>query len=458
MSVPTEPRVSSAQAVPEQRADSGDAAAPPYVRPAADVLAALAADPEHGLAHREAAHRLQETGPNKLTSEKPPSVWVLALSQLKDPMNIMLIAVAVASLLIAQVSTSILVAALVLLNVVLGTRQELKARASVDALAKLQVPQSRVLREGQLELIPAEEVVPGDIVRVEAGDVVPADGRVVSSATLETQEASLTGESAPISKGAEVLAGPEVALGDRSNMLFQNTSVTRGTATFVVTATGMQTEMGRIATMLTSVTRTRSPLQKELGGLTRVLGILAWSAVALIVIVGIARDLPASDVLLLGTAMAISAIPTGLPTFVQAMLSYGARQLADAKAVVKNLPDVETLGATSAINTDKTGTLTLNQMMVSTLYYAGDWFTVEGEGYRKTGAVLSVAGIPNPDFTRLAYALVLDSDATVADDGAVIGDPTAAALVVLAAKLGVDADATRKAYPRLAAVPIDSDY
>ncbi|HET6919166.1 MAG TPA: cation-transporting P-type ATPase, partial [Jiangellaceae bacterium] len=208
----------------------------------------------------------------------------------------------------------------------------------------------------------------------------------------------------------------------------------------------------------TSVKRTRSPLQKELDSLTRVLGIIAWTAVAFIVVVGLIRDLPIEDVLLLGTAMAISAIPTGLPTFVQAMLSYGAKQLAEAKAVVKNLTDVETLGATSAINTDKTGTLTMNQMMVSTIYAGGSWFTVDGEGYRKSGAIRSVAGRPVPDFTRLAYGLVLDSDATVSDEGAVVGDPTEAALVVLAAKLGVDADETRRAYPRRAAVPFDSEY
>jgi Ca2+-transporting ATPase len=459
MSIPTDRRVAGAPAaaIPEPRA-AGPEEVPPYLQAGDVVVAGLGTDTAQGLTHREAARRLQDVGPNKLSSEKPPSVWVVALSQLRDPMNIMLIAVAVASLLIAQVSTAVLVAALVLLNVVLGTRQELKARASVDALAKLQVPQTRVLREGSLEMIPAEEVVPGDLVRLEAGDVVPADGRILVSATLETQEAALTGESAPISKGAEVLPGPDVALGDRTNMLFQNTSVTRGTATMVVTATGMQTEMGRIATMLTSVERTRSPLQKELDGLTRVLGIIAWSAVALIIVVGLIRNLPAEDVLLLGTAMAISAIPTGLPTFVQAMLSYGARQLAEAKAVVKNLTDVETLGATSAINTDKTGTLTLNQMMVSTLYVDGAWFTVDGEGYAKTGGVRSVAGSQVPDFTRLAYALVLDSDATVGDDGSVIGDPTEAALVVLAAKLGVDAEETRRAYPRLAEVPFDSDY
>ena len=443
--------------VTERPAAAGEAP-PPYVRSASDVVDLLHSDVVSGLSAEEAAVRLASHGPNQIIAEKPPSVFAVALAQLRDPMNIMLVAVAVVSLLIGQVSTSLLVAVLVVLNVVLGTRQELKARASVDALSKLQVPQSRVLRDGTVALVPAVEVVSGDVVQVEAGDIVPADGRIVTSATLETQEAALTGESAPVSKDAGVLPGPEVAIGDRSNMLFQNTSVTRGTATMVVTATGMQTQMGQIATMLTSVKRTRSPLQKELDSLTRVLGIIAWTAVAFIVIVGLLRDMPASDVLLLGTAMAISAIPTGLPTFVQAMLSYGAKQLAEAKAVVKNLTDVETLGATSAINTDKTGTLTMNQMMVSTIYAGGSWFTVDGEGYRKSGNIRSVAGEPVPDFTRLAYGLVLDSDATVGDDGSVVGDPTEAALVVLAAKLGVDAEETRRAYPRLAEVPFDSEY
>ena len=442
--------------ISEKPAGAAVEATPPYLRSAAEVVHDVDTDVTSGLSVQGAAERLTTHGPNQITAEKPPSA--VAIAQLRDPMNIMLVAVTVVSLLIGQVSTAILVGLLVLLNVALGTRQELKARASVDALAKLQVPQSRVLRGGNVTLIAAVEVVPGDVVRVEAGDIVPADGRIVASATLETQEAALTGESAPVSKDAAVLPGPEVAVGDRSNMLFQNTSVTRGTGTMVVTATGMQTQMGQIATMLTSVKRTRSPLQKELDSLTRVLGTIAWTAVAFIVVVGLIRDLPIEDVLLLGTAMAISAIPTGLPTFVQAMLSYGAKQLAEAKAVVKNLTDVETLGATSAINTDKTGTLTMNQMMVSTIYAGGSWFTVDGEGYRKSGAIRSVAGRPVPDFTRLAYGLVLDSDATVSDDGAVVGDPTEAALVVLAAKLGVDADETRRSYPRLAAVPFDSEY
>jgi Ca2+-transporting ATPase len=352
----------------------------------------------------------------------------------------------------------VLVGLLIVLNLVLGTRQELKARASIDALSSMQVPQAKVVRDGSVELVPATDVVPGDVIQLEAGDIVPADGRILRSATLETQEAALTGESAPVAKDAKPLDGTDVGLGDRTNMVFQNTAVTRGTAAAVVVATGMETQMGQIATMLSTVTRTRSPLQRELDSLTKVLGIIAWSAVAIIVVVGIARGESFDEVLLLGTAMAISAIPTGMPAFVSGLLSLGAKQLADAKAVVKNLTDVETLGATSAINTDKTGTLTLNQMMVSTLFADGSWFHVEGEGYRKSGAVLSVAGVPVPDFTRLALGLALCSDATVSDDGAVVGDPTEAALVVLAAKLGVDAEETRRAYPRLAEVPFDSDY
>src|SRR5690349_15258554 len=429
-----------------------------FAQDAERVVAAMTSDAGNGLRGDEPAARLAKYGPNRIIAEKPPSVLMIALAQLRDPMNIMLVAVVVVSLLIGQVSTAVIVGLLVVLNVVLGARQERKARASVDAQAKLQVPQAKALREGEIALVAASALVPGDIVALEAGDIIPADGRILRWATLEVQEAALTGESTPVAKDARTLPAGDVAIGDRSNMLFQNTSVTRGTAAMVATETGMQTQMGRIATMLTSVTRTRSPLQRELGSLTKVLGIIAWSAVAFIVIVGLIRGVGFTQLLLLGTAMAISAIPTGMPAFVSGLLSYGANQLAGAKAIVKNLTDVETLGSTSAINTDKTGTLTMNQMMVSTLFINGTWFAVEGAGYRKTGAITSVAGAVVPDFTRLALGLVLCSDATVADDGSVVGDPTEAALVVLAAKLGVDAEETRRAYPRLAEVPFDSDY
>src|SRR6476660_5152479 len=372
---------------------------PPYARDPLDVVASARSDADSGLTGAEAAERLARLGPNRITGEPPPSVWEVAVAQLRDPMNIMLIAVTIVSVVIGQVSTGIIVALLILLNVVLGSRQELKARASIDALASMQVPKARVVRDGSVVQVPAVDVVLGDVVQVEAGDIVPADGRIVHSATLETQEAALTGESAPIGKSATTLAGAEVALGDRTNMLFQNTAVTRGTGAMVVTATAMQ---------------------KEMGSLTKVLGIVAWGAVAFIVVVGVARGEEFKDVLLLGTAMAISAIPTGMPAFVSGLRSMGARQLADSRAVVKNLTDVETLGATSAINTDKTGTLTMNEMMVSVVYAAGAWFNVEGEGYRKTGAITAVAGRPVPDFTRLGLGRALDSDATVGNAGAVL--------------------------------------
>ena len=429
-----------------------------YALNAGDAARLLQTDPAAGLTTGEARRRLAEYGPNAIPKEPPPSRWSIALAQLADPMNIMLVAVAIISILVGEVSTGLLVGGLVLLNVVMGTNQELKAQASVAALEELQVASARVTRDGSLAQVDALDVVPGDVISLEAGDLVPADGRIVTSATLEVAEAALTGESAPVAKDAAVLANDDVPLGDRSNMLFQNTSVTRGTATYIVTGTGAATEMGKIAGMLTSVKRSRSPLQKELDGVTKWLGLVAWLAVAIIVIVGFARGLDFSTLVLLAVSTAIAAIPTGLPTFVQAMLSSGARRLADAKAVVKNLTDVETLGSTSAINSDKTGTLTLNEMTAVSMFTAGRWFSVEGGGYAKSGAILHSAGEDVPDFTPLALGLTLCSDATVSDTGTVVGDPTEAALVVLAAKVGVDAEISRRQHPRLAEVPFDSAY
>ncbi|MEZ5188702.1 MAG: cation-transporting P-type ATPase [Microbacterium sp.] len=431
---------------------------PWFTQDAGEVVAALSSDRDAGLTDAEAQRRLAEHGPNAIAAEPAPSVWQVALRQVADPMNVMLIAVAVISLFINQLSVGILVGALVVLNVVLGARQELKAKASVDALAKMQIPQAKVIRGGTRVQVDATTLVPGDIVALEAGDVVPADGRILRSATLETQEAALTGESAPIAKDAGTIADAETTLGDRANMVFQNTQVTRGTAIVVITDTGMTTQMGRIASMLSAVKPAKSPLQRELDSLTGVLGWIAWGAVAIIIIAGLLRGQEIASVILLGISMAISAIPTGMPSFVQAMLSFGSRQLAEHKAVVKNLTDVETLGATSAINSDKTGTLTMNEMTVESMYAAGEWFTVAGSGYEKSGEIRRAAGTPNPDFTQLALALTLCNDSTVSDDGVVVGDPTEAALVVLAAKMGADAELTRAQYPRLAEVPFDSAY
>src|SRR5580692_9897768 len=393
-----------------------------------------------------------------LSAEPPPSMWTVSRAQLVNPMNIMLLIVVVASFAIVQIATAVVVLGLVVFNVVMGTSQELKARASVKALAQLQVPHARVRRSGQVEQIESTRLVPGDIVLLEAGDVVPADGRIESSATLEVQEAALTGESAPIAKDRLTLPEGEVALGDRTNLVFQNTQVTRGTTAIVVTATGSATEMGKIADMVTATKRTRSPLQRELDGMTKIFGLVAWLAVAVIAIFGIARGQSFDTVVLLCISTAIASIPVGLPTFVQAMLGSGAQRLAESKAVVKSLADVETLGGTTVINSDKTGTLTLNAMTSTTMLAGGDWFKIEGPGYQKSGAILGAGGTEPPDFHRLALGLVLCTDATVGDDGSVIGDPTEAAFVVLAAKMGVDAEQTRESLPRRAEVPFDSAY
>ena len=429
-----------------------------YALPADEVASRLDVDPQRGLDAEEVQRRLAEYGPNELPTEPPPSKWVVARGQLGNPMNIMLLIVGVASFLINQIATGFVVSALVTFNVLMATNQELKARASVEALAQLQVARARVRRSGRVEEVDSSQLVPGDVVLLEAGDIVPADGRLLASATLELQEASLTGESAPIAKDPTTLPDAEIALGDRTNSVFQNTDVTRGTATFVVTATGQKTEMGRIAQMVTATQRSRSPLQRELDGMTKAFGLVAWVAVAVIAIFGIARGQARDTVVLLCISTAISAIPTGLPTFVQTMLSSGARRLADSKAVVKSLTDVETLGGTTVINSDKTGTLTMNAMTATSMLAGGEWFTIEGVGYEKNGAILGVVGRPLSYFQRLALGLTLCSDATVSDDGSVIGDPTEAAFVVLAAKMGVDAEEARARLPRRAEVPFDSEY
>lgn len=422
------------------------------------VAQQLDVDPAHGLTSTQVKTRRQRYGSNELPTEPTPSTWTVAKGHLENPMNVMLLAVGLASFLINEVPTGLVVTALATFNILMGTRQEMKAQASVDALADLQVPHARVRRNGHVDEIAATELAPGDVMLIEAGDIVPADGRIVTSATLELQEAALTGESAPVAKDGNTVLEEEATLGDRINLVFQNTEVTRGSATALVVATGGATQMGRIAEMVTATKRSRSPLQRELDGLTKVLGIVAWAAVIVIGIIGLIRGENTDTLVLLCVSTAISAIPDGLPTFVQTMLSSGAQHLAGAKAVVKSLNDVETLGGTTAINSDKTGTLTLNAMTATTMLAGGEWFQIQGGGYAKSGLIQGVAGAQTPDFSRLALGLALCTDATVADDETVVGDPTEAAFVVLAAKMGADAEQTRASLPRRAEVPFDSEY
>lgn len=414
--------------------------------------------PSDGLSSATAELRLRVNGPNTLPAPVRPTAWQVVLRQWQDPMTILLSVLIVVSALVNQVETAVLVALLVLINVGMGAHQQLKARSSVDALESMSTPTAQVRRDGRIQVVSTEVLVVGDIIVLEAGDMVPADARIIRATGLEVTESALTGESTTVGKDVEVVPDDDPPLGDRTCMLFQNTSVARGTAEAVVIATGSATEMGRIATALSEVQATPSPLQLELNQLTVRLAIVCLIAVAFIVVVGLARGLSTEQIALVAIATAISSIPSGLPTFLTAMLSYGAQRLAKVKAVVRNLNDVETLGSVSAINSDKTGTLTMDMMTAVSMFTEGQWFGVDGSGYSTEGRIRHAAGKAVPDFTMLGYGLTLCSDATVAPDGGVIGDPTELALVVLAAKMGVDAGISRKEYPRCALVPFDSAY
>jgi Ca2+-transporting ATPase len=300
--------------------------------------------------------------------------------------------------------------------------------------------------------------VPGDIALFEAGDLVPADGRLLVAATLEIEEAALTGESTPVLKDTGPIELADAPLGDRSNMGYMNTSVTRGRGEMLVTATGMQTEVGHIADMLQSTEEEKSPLTKQIDGLTVVIAIMAGIALVLIILIGLfSWGASFADLYTLGIALAIAAIPTGLPIVVTIILANGATEMAKRGAIIKRLPAVETLGSTSAICSDKTGTLTLNQMTARELVIAGHHYSVTGEGYESTGQIRHVAGAGETDLDPILLPMVLCSDAVV-KEGALIGDPTEGALVVLAQKGGVMVDATRKTFPRVAEVPFDSAY
>lgn len=429
-----------------------------FAEPVEAALAALEVDAATGLTGVAANQRLRVNGPNTLPSAPEPSLWQMLWHSWTEPMNLLLTALIAVSLYAGQSATATLIAFMVLLNVAMAANQEAKARTSAAALQDLHAPSARVRRDGRVVEVPAADIVVGDILLVEAGDLVAADARIVSAAGLEVSESALTGESTTVAKSAHSVADPAAALGDRTSMLFQNTAVTRGSASAVVVATGADTEMGRIAAMLAAVQPAPSPLQRELRQLTVRLAIVCLVAVAFIVVIGLVRGLDPQAIALVAIATAISSIPSGLPTFLTAMLSYGAQRLTQANAVVRNLTDVETLGSVSAINTDKTGTLTMDMMTAVAMHSDGQWFAVDGEGYSLDGRILTAAGRSLPDFTALGYGLTLCSDAEIRADGSVVGDPTELALVVLAAKMGVDATTSRREYPRVALVPFDSEY
>ena len=413
---------------------------------------------ENGLSGAEAASRLAGVGPNKFAEVVVEPRWRAFVRQYRDPMQIVLLIAGIGSLYpLKELGTGLVLLFLTLFNAVLGLRQEGKAAEAVAALQKMMIIKARVRRDGELVQIPAEGLVPGDIVSVEAGDLVPADGRLLSAATLEVAEAALTGESLPVSKGVESVGEPDTPLGDRTDMVFMNTNVTRGSGNFVVTSTGMATEVGHISHMLQSTDDVDTPLTIQLKKLTSQILVIAGAAVAVSVVFNLSRGQSFDTVFTAAIAFAISAIPTGLPAVVTTILSYGTQMLAKANAIMKRLRSTETLGSTSAINSDKTGTLTLNQMTAVEMTIPGRRYTISGGGYSTEGTIKHVFGPPDVPLEQFLLPMALCADAVV-KDGGLVGDPTEGALVVLAEKGGLDAAETRRSYPRVAELPFDSAY
>ncbi|MFC4068748.1 cation-translocating P-type ATPase [Actinoplanes subglobosus] len=423
-----------------------------------EALEAENVDRHRGLSQEEVGRRREKFGPNRFAEAKKEPWWRSFVRQYADPMQIVLLAAGIGSLYpLKQYGTGILLIALTLLNAALGLHQEGKAAAAIDALQKMMIIKARVRRDGTLIEIPAEELVPGDVVTMEAGDVVPADGRLLRAATLEIDESALTGESLPVAKDVAAVASADTALGDRSDMAYMNTNVTRGAGELLVTATGMNTEVGRISGMLQTEKDADTPLTRQLSKLTNQILLIAGFALLASVIINLARGNEFGVVFTAAVAFAVSAIPTGLPAVVTTILSLGTQMLAKSNAIVKRLRSTETLGSTSAINSDKTGTLTLNQMTAVELTIPGRRYTISGGGYSTDGVIKKVAGDPEVPLEEYLLPMILCSDAVVRD-GTMIGDPTEGALVVLAEKGGLDSEASRERFPRLAELPFDAAY
>jgi Ca2+-transporting ATPase len=427
-----------------------------YSRSPAEVTAALGVDPAVGLTAARAAELLAANGPNALPEEKPKPGWRRFLDEYRSYMQIILLATTVVSLLVKQWSTAILLFLLTILNAVIGMRQEGKAESAMNALKSMMKATARVRRDGSESQIPAEQVVVGDVVLIAAGDEVPADGRIIAASALQIDESALTGESVPAAKDAETLSGDQLGPGNQTNMAFMNTPVTHGSGTMIVTGTGAGTELGKISGMLAATAREESPLTRELNRLTLWIAAAAGLTMIVMFILGRQRGQAWDALFVAAVSLAIAAIPEALPTVSQTILSIGGVDLAKRNAIVKDLPSVETLGFTSAINSDKTGTLTMNQMTAVEVVNPTDRYTISGIGYGLEGQVHHAAGTaPSIDAAILPYLLASDAKLV---DGKVVGDPTEGALLVLAYKTGMDIDETRERLPRLATLPFDPTY
>ena len=419
------------------------------------VLKELSSNGESGLTTGQVSERFSRYGPNRLKEKKKKTNLQRFFDQFKDVMILILIVAAVISFVIACMGNDpmeffepVLILLIVVLNAVMGMLQESKAEKALDALKNMSAPHARVLRDGEEQIIDASELVPGDIIHLEAGDFIPADARLLHSVSLKSEESALTGESVPSEKEADDLIEQKASLGDRSNMVFSGCSITYGTATAVVTATGMDTEMGKIANLLDGESETQTPLQKKLAQLGKYLGIVALAACGIIFVVGLASGIPVLEIFMTAVSLAVSAIPEGLPAIVTIVLSIGVQRMVKKNALIRRLPAVETLGGASVICSDKTGTLTQNRMTLVKACLDGyaDFETISTHN--------------SDEVKQLLLYGTLCCDGSVVFHGNEeqhIGDPTETAIVLAAHKNGMPKDDLEKKYPRLAELPFDSD-
>ena len=428
----------------------------PHNTPQADLLKELRTSLEAGLSSQEAQQRLGQYGENKLAEKKKKTNLQRFLEQFKDAMIIILLLAAAVSFVVAcfghdpmEFFEPLLILLIVVLNAVLGMVQEAKAEKALDALKSMSAPHARVLRDGKEQVIDAAQLVPGDVIRLEAGDFIPADARLLKSVSLKSEESALTGESVPSEKDAAALVEEKAPLGDRSNMVFSGCSVTYGTATAVVTGTGMNTEMGKIAGLLEGEEEGQTPLQQKLAQLGKYLGFVALAACAVIFVVGLINGINVLEIFMTAVSLAVSAIPEGLPAIVTIVLAIGVQRMVKKNALIRRLPAVETLGSASVICSDKTGTLTQNRMTLVKLW-------VNGEPELET---VSASNTPTARELLRYGALCCDGSVVYKEDGTEqhIGDPTETSILVAAHKNGMEQDELNRQYPRLAELPFDSD-
>ena len=426
---------------------------------AADAAKELQVDASSGLTKEEAEKRIEKYGHNRLEGGKEKSLIQMILEQLKDFLVIILMIAAVISIFLGEALEGIIILAIVVLNTFLGVYQENKASNALKALKEMASPHAKVLRGGQIIEVPSSDVVPGDIAILEAGDYVPADLRLIESVNLKIDEAALTGESVPVEKDASAVLAEDASLGDRINCGYMGTVITYGRGRGVITETGMQTQMGNIAGMLNDTPDESTPLQKKLDSLGKVLGIVCLAICVVIFLLGLLHGMELFDIFMTSVSLAVAAIPEGLTVVVTVVLAMGMQKMVKCNAIIKRLSAVETLGSTTVICSDKTGTLTQNKMTIQKLYDASGHYNVSGTGYSPEGEITDEAGnVPASFPDRLIEGALLCNDATYDPaNQTIVGDPTEAAMVVLAYKHGMKKAEWESRYPRVQEIPFDSD-